>query len=622
MFDNLLTRAKATRLAAVLVALVLCLGVGGLTASTASAALGDHVAPQNVVAVASPDATGTYDVNVSWDPVDAADTHTVCADLDGQAEQCFGVDTTTQTTQTTFPGMTPGTYTATVSSLFYGCGCSDSTSTQVTIDETPVVVETPGTPEDVDTYVADGTVTVYFSPSSTGGDADTFEIAVGDLTTSVDGPYAYSVDFADVAPGTYPVSVTATNTAGTSAAATGSVYVTAASKPSAPRNLAVSEFKNASVSWAWDAPTDNGGADILGYDVAITFPDGDGTFEADYNGNYSLDSDWFEGEDLEWAAYDLPTDQGDFVITMTARNEAGNGASVASAPMAVPTSTIPSAPTSVVATSPWENTVTVTFGTPESDGGLAVEGYLVTVNGEERWLDATDERSWTFYGIPAGSYTASVVAYNNNQDEMGYSPAGTSAAVAVTNYVPPVVVTPPPVVVTPPPVVTPPVVVKPAAKAPSAPRSVAATTVKAGKVIVTFKAPAATNGAAVSGYVLTMAGQEKRVDAGTRSVSFAGITKGTYAAKVFAKNSAGASAAGTTSVFMSKVKGAANPLTLKFGMRGTTIVKLQAKLDMPAKAQTALFDAATRTAVLKWQKKHGKKQTAVVNAAMRSALGI
>jgi hypothetical protein len=620
MFDNLITKAKATRLAALLVALALCLGVGGFTAATATAALGDHVAPQNVTAVASPDGNGTYDVTVSWDPVDTDDTSTVCAIIDGQGEQCFGASTT----QTTFSGVTPGTYTATVTSIYYGCGCSNATTAQVTITE-----ELPGTPEDIDTYVADGTVTVYFNPSQTegAGDADTFEVTVGDLTASVDGPYAYSVDFVDVAPGTYPVSVTATNTAGSSATAfaANDVYVTAATKPSAPRNLTVTEFKNASVSWAWDAPTDNGGADILGYEAAITFPDGDGTFEDEFGGTYALDVELLDGE-LTWAAYDLPTDQGDFVITMQARNEAGSGDTVVSDPMAVPTSTIPSAPTSVVATSPWENTVTVTFGAPESDGGLAVEGYLVTVNGEERWLDATDERSWTFYGVPAGSYTATVVAYNNNQDEMGLSPAGTSAAVSVADYVEPVVVTPPPVVVTPPPVVTPPVVtppvVKPVVTAPSAPRAVAASTVKPGKVVVTFKAPASTNGAAVSGYVLTLAGQEKRVDAGTRTVSFTGITKGRYGVRVFAKNSAGRSVAGSTSVFMSRARAAASPLTLKFGMRGTTIERLQAKLDMPGRAQTALFDAATRTAVLKWQKKHGKKQTAVVNATMRSTLGI
>jgi hypothetical protein len=616
MFDNLITQARATRLAAVLVALALCLGVGSFTAATATAALGDHVAPQNVAAVASPDGTGAYDVTVSWDPVDTDDTTTVCAIIDGQGEQCFGASTT----QTTFSGVTPGTYTATVSSIYFGCGCSNATTAQVTITE-----ELPGTPEDVDTYVADGTVTVYFSPSSTegAGEADTFEVTVGDLTASVDGPYAYSVDFADVAPGTYPVSVTATNTAGSSDAATGSVYVTAASKPSAPRNLTVSEFKNASVLWSWDAPTDDGGADILGYEAAITFPDGDGTFEDEFGGTYALDVDLLDGE-LNWAAYDLPTDQGDFVITMQARNEAGNGDTIVSDPMAVPTSTIPSAPTNVVATSPWENTVTVTFGAPASDGGLAVEGYLVTVNGEERWLDATDERSWTFYGVPAGSYTASVEAYNNNQDEMGFSPAGTSAAVSVADYVEPVVVvTPPPVVVTPPPVVvTPPVVVKPVVKAPSAPRAVVASTVKAGKVVVTFKAPASTNGAAVSGYVLTLAGQEKRVDAGTRTVSFKGVTKGTYAVKVSAKNSAGRSAASATSVFMSKARAAANPLTLKLGMRGTTIEKLQAKLDMPGSAQSALFDTATRTAVVRWQKKHDKDQTGIVNAKMRSRLGV
>lgn len=210
---------------------------------------------------------------------------------------------------------------------------------------------------------------------------------------------------------------------------------------------------------------------------------------------------------------------------------------------------------------------------------------MVTMGEDFGTFTDGDGRTATFTGVPAGSHTVSVSGFNVN----GMS-VEAGAQVTVLN---PVVVTPP--------VVIPPIVA-PVVTAPSVPRTVTEVVARGGKASVSFKAPASTHGAAVTRYIVTLAGQEKWVSATTRTVSFKGLTKGTYAARVFALTRTGRSKAASVSVHVSAAKAAAAPLTLKLGMRGTTIVKLQAKLAMPSKAQSGLFNAGTRRAVMKWQK--------------------
>jgi titin len=381
-----------------------------------------------------------------------------------------------------------------------------------------------------------------------------------------------------------------------------------AAVPSAPLNVVAHNVGDGMLSITWDAPVSEGESPITEYIASVTFPD---SVDPSYGGPYGLWNGQIIGAtDREYTFRDLPFDHGDFIVTVNAINDVEYGYETSSAPAALVRSTVPSAPTQLSVSSTSPNTVTVAWAPPSSDGGFPVSDYMVTLGQDFGTFTSADNRTATFTGVPAGSHTVSVTSFNVN----GMSVAAT-AQVTVAD---PAVVTPP--VVTPP-VVTPPVVV-PVATAPSAPRTVRVHVRRGGKVAVAFKAPASTHGAAVTRYIVTLAGQEKRVSATTRTVRFGHVTKGTYNAKVYAKNRAGRSKAAPVKAHVSAAKAASAPLTLKRGLRGATIVKLQATLTMPAAARSGLFTTGTRTAVLTWQRKHHKSATGVVNPAMRKSLGL
>jgi hypothetical protein len=522
MLSPLITRARATRLAGVIVSVALCAGVGGLTAMSASAATVAPSAPTNVFATSY----SGVSVNVFWDTTSVGD------------------------------------------------GSDDADSFTVSLDD--------GVP------------------------ADAKSISL--LATSDDGPTT-ETSFTSVNPGSYTVTVTAVNTFG-SAVSDPFAFDMAAntSVPSAPQNVAAHNAGDGIVSITWDAPVSEGDSPITEYSASITFPD-----SADPSSGYPYglyNGQIIGASDREYTFRDLPFDHGDFIVTVSALNDVDYGYEASTAPATLVRSTVPSVPTQLSASSTTANTVTVTWAAPSSDGGFAVSDYMVTMGQDFGTFTDGSGRTATFTGVPAGSHTVSVTAFNVN----GMS---VEATAQVTVLDPAVVV--PPVVT--PPVVTPPVVA-PVATAPSAPRTVSDVVTRGGKAAVSFKAPASTHGAAVTRYIVTLAGQEKWVSATTRTVHFKGLTKGTYAAKVFAQTRAGRSKAASVKVHVSAAKAASAPLTLRLGMRGSAIVKLQAKLTMPSAAQSGLFNAATRTSVLKWQRKHHKSATGVVNAAMRASLGI
>jgi hypothetical protein len=468
-------------------------------------------------------------------------------------------------------------------------------------------------------------VDVSWDPTvaSDGSDAaDTYTVSISDgvpadaksISVLGDSPDFATARFTSVNPGVYDVTVTAVNTLGSATSDPFSFEMFANNAvPSAPLNVVAHNVGDGMLSITWDAPVSEGDSPITEYIASVTFPN---SVDPSYGGPYgSWNGQIIGATDREYTFRDLPFDHGDFIVTVYAINDVEYGYETSTAPAALVRSTAPSAPTQLAASSTSANTVTVSWAPPSSDGGFPVSDYMVTMGQNFGTFTNADNRTATFTGVPAGSHTVSVTAFNVN----GMSVAAT-AQVTVLD---PAVVTPPvvtPPVVTPP-VVTPPVVV-PVATAPSAARTVRVLVRRGGKVALAFKAPASSNGAAVNRYVVTLAGQEKLVSATTRLVSFTHVTKGDYTAKVYAKSKAGRSKAAKVTLHVSAAKAAPAPLTLKRGLRGTTIVKLQAKLTMPAAARSGLFTAGTRTAVLKWQRKHHKAATGVVNPAMRKTLGL
>jgi hypothetical protein len=529
MFETLVTRAKGTRLAALLVAVALCAGVGGLTATTASAsATVAPSAPSNIFAVSY----GGADVTVFWDPTSA------------------------------------------------GGGTDDADSFSVTLD--------------------DGVAAEHRSTSV--------------LADNPDGDMAI---LASVYPGTYDVTVTAVNTVGSAASAPISFVMTYDGVPGAPLNVAAHNAGDGIVQITWDAPTSEGDSPIEEYQVSIQFPD---SVDPSYGGPYGLwNGQPIDASGREYTFQHVPFDHGDFIVTVNAVNGSrypGYTSSTDPAPLV--RSTVSSAPTQLSAVSTAANTVTVTWDAPSTDGGFPVTDYVVTMDPTFGTYTAAGDRTATFTDVPAGTHTVSVTADNVNGQSV--------EATAQVTVLDPAVVTPPvvtPAVVTPP-VVTAPVVTPPAApiaKAPSAPRHVAVATRTGGKAVVTFTAPRYLHHSAITSYIVKLAGQRKHVDATTRTVTFTGLTKRINRARVYARNDAGRSVAKTEKFILSPAKAAAKPITLELGMLGWTIRQLRLEL-MPNRASTGEFDSATRSAVLRWQANHHEVPTGVVNASMRSALGI
>ncbi|MFT4084041.1 MAG: glycoside hydrolase family 92 protein [Nocardioides sp.] len=171
----------------------------------------------------------------------------------------------------------------------------------------------------------------------------------------------------------------------------------------------------------------------------------------------------------------------------------------------------PGAPESVSATASGRS-LTVAWAAPEDDGGSAITGYQVTLegDGDERTVSVgADVTSHTFAGLTRGKeYRASVVAVNA---------LGSSVASDYTAYVPI------------------------AATVPTVPDRPAASVV-GHTVTVTWAAPD-DGGSALTGYLvrLTPSADPVTVPAGTTSYRFTGLAAGDYAPQVAASNALGSS---------------------------------------------------------------------------------
>lgn len=623
MFRTLRSRPKASRGTAVLATLAICAGVVGFTAAIAAAT----ETPAGLTATSSTDESGGT-VTVAWTaPTEQGLTAEVAIDS-GPPDYPDPYDGS----GATFYNIEPGEHT--ISLEFIDGGGSRSAPATVTVTVHPLP---PAAPTLVEGH-ADGTnVTVSWTGDGT---ATSYGIELAGQTVSA-AASASSVVVTGVAPNTYSIVVRAINGGGTSAPGIGSVVVTGDTTPGAPQNVSSTDDADRAVNVTWDAPASNGGDPISEYYVTVSFPNGPGcddgaggTQVCSYSNGQTI-----AGSSRSTVIYSLPADQGAYTVAVTAKNAVGTGP--ASAPTTLRDmvrSSAASAPTNVAATSPTYNKVTVTWTAP-ADGGKAITDYAVALTDNLFAFADGSARSMTLANVPAGSYTASVYAYNLN----GSSPAGT-ASVTVSNPPPAVVappavaptptaVTPTPTAVTPTPTVpqsvapvattTTPVTAVPAVAAPvvpTAPRSLRATVPSRGAVLTSWTGLSTVKGARVTGYIVSFAGQEKRL-AGTK-VAFGNVTKGTWTLKVVAVSAKGTSVASLKTVTVTAAKGSATRLTLKAGLRGTDVKKLQAALKMPLKARTGQFSTATVTKVKAWQKARKLRQTGVVNHKMRLALKV
>ena len=300
----------------------------------------------------------------------------------------------------------------------------------------------------------------------------------------------------------YTFTVVATNAVGSSVASSASTAVTPATVPSSPTGV-VATAGNTSASIAFVAPTNNGGSSITGYTVTSN------------PGNISVSS---TTSPINVTGL---TNGAAYTFTVLATN--GVGSSVASsASTAVTPATVPSAPTSVVATA-GNSKAEVAFVAPASNGGSAITSYTVTSN--PNGINATGSTSpINVTGLNNGtSYTFTVVATNS---------VGSSVASVASIWV---------------------LVSSGVTTVPSAPTSVVATAGNS-SASVAFVAPDSNGGSSITGYTVTpfygffslFTGNS--VSSTTSPINVTGLTNGTsYTFKVVATNSVGNSAASTAS---------------------------------------------------------------------------
>ena len=149
--------------------------------------------------------------------------------------------------------------------------------------------------------------------------------------------------------------------------------VSAEGEPGAPTNL-TAEMDSVLVLLAWDAPEDEGTSAILEYNILRGDTIDNLTMFIKIGDEIFIDSTAPGGKTLFYG--------------VSARNAAGNGPLSNVVSVDVPGVTVPSAPRTV-SVSEKDGVVTLTWGTPQTDGGSPITGYTVmrgTTSGGETQL--------------------------------------------------------------------------------------------------------------------------------------------------------------------------------------------------------------------------------------------
>jgi titin len=263
-----------------------------------------------------------------------------------------------------------------------------------------------------------GSVTAtWHAPSDDGGSAITgYQARLdGGSWAAVSGT---SYTFTGAAAGAHTVDVAAINAAGTGPAATASAVVPAV--PGAPTGLALTtDALGRTLTATWKAPDSDGGSAVTDYQVQVD------------------DGAWHTTAGARSYATD-PLTTGDHTVAVRAVNAVGSGVSVSATGTMPAPPTVPGVVTSFAATVDAANgQAQVVWGPPASDGGSAVTGYDVTVDGTTHHL-AASATSYTIADITLGHhYAVGVVADNavgsgpaQGADVVGFLPPGQVGSVS------------------------------------------------------------------------------------------------------------------------------------------------------------------------------------------------
>ena len=414
----------------------------------------------------------------------------------------------------TVTGLQDGTqYTFTVTATDPAGNGPASASSNAVTPMSPLTA--PAAPTNVQAVPGDSQATVSWDAPATDGGASVTGYTVtsfpGGKQTPATGTSATVTGLTDGV--SYTFSVTATNSAGTSAASALSNAVTPSNGltvPGAPTAVSALAGDGQALVF-WTPPSNSGNTTITHYLVQST------------PGGYTATT----GPDAS-SAYVTGLQNGiSYTFTVTAENAIGYGpASVASAavtPAAYPGSTVPQPPTGVAATAGIGSATVTWIPTPVSaDGGQPVTGYLVTsAPGGFTAVAGPSGSSASVAGLSDGvSYTFTIQAVN----VVGPSaPSAPSNAVMVEAFLP-------------------------GSTAPGVPTGLTAVAGN-GSATLTWTAPANDGGSSITGYLITPSGGGAPITLQGTGTSYTvtGLTNGvTYTFQVAAINAVGAGSPATS----------------------------------------------------------------------------
>ncbi len=440
-------------------------------------------------------------------------------------------------------GLTNGdSYTFTVTATnAVGTGPSSSPSSPVT----PATV--PGAPTISNATGGNASATVtWAAPASNGGSTITgYTVTAADSTHSANGGQcttsgSLSCTVSGLTNGdSYTFTVTATNTIGTGSPSAASKTVTPSPiLPGAPTGVSAANAQNASSKVSWTAPADNGGSAISAYTVTAA--------DATTSANGGQTCKWTSGP-LNCTVSGL-TNGDRYTFTVTATNAVGTGAASGASNVVIP-ATVPGAPTIGTAT-PGNQSATVTWSAPSTNGGNAITGYTVTAADSTTPANGGQTCKWT-----SGLLTCTLTGLTNG-DTYQFTVTATNALGTGAASSPSTPVIP--------------------AAVPGAPTIGTATRGNA-SAKVTWTAPT-DNGSPITGYVITPyrgSSSQTAVSVGAvSSTTVPGLVNGdTYTFTVTARNSVGlgAPSAASNSVVPATVPGAPSIVATNIGPAVVTL---------------------------------------------------
>ena len=409
--------------------------IGNSSSSGASSSVTSAGAPSAPSSVTGSVGNGSSTITVSGASANgsAITGYTVQAyDSTGSALSGKTCTITSPATSCEISGLTNGsdyTFTATATN---GAGTSAASAASSTV--TPAGV--PSAPTGLNVTSGTGKVTVgWTAPAANGAPITSYTVqaydpdgnAVSGATCTISAPTTNCDVSTNLVAGTsYTFKVVATNAAGAGTASSASSPAAVNAAPSAPRNVTATA-SNGSATISWDEPSDSRGSAITGYTTTA------------YNSSNNAVGTCTSTAPTETCSITGLTNGETYTFKVKATN--GIGTSVEStASSAVTPSTVPNAPTSVVA-SAGDGSASISFTPPSNNGGSAITGYTVTASGG---ITATGSSSpITITGLTNDTaYTFTVKATNANGDST--ASASSASATPRENQVPGATSTPAP----------------------------------------------------------------------------------------------------------------------------------------------------------------------------------